>query len=276
MAWSSIRAALSTSSEPAATEPPSMSLHRLLRAAAVLLPLLSAACFLTIWELSVWIFAVPTYLLPLPSIVLPELIRSWPMIFRHGQVTVLEMVAGFSLAVVISVPLAWLVTSATLIERAVYPVIAYFQTMPKMAVAPLFIVWFGLGMFSKVLTVFLVCFFPILVNAMSGFKAIDKRLLYITRSMGANAWQTFIWVRVPAALPFIFSGLQVAIIMAVTGAVVAEIIGSSEGLGYLLLRGSANFDLPMMFAVLICLGFIGLAGGYTLRVVERMLMPWKS
>lgn len=254
-------------------EGPRLDMLRMAQAAIV--PVASGAGFLLLWELLVAVLNVPKYLLPPPSVFIPELIRSWPLISLHARATAFEMVVGFVAAAGISVPLAWIITSNLVIERAVYPIIAYFQTMPKMAIAPLFIVWFGLGMFSKVLTVFLVCFFPILVNSMSGFRALDPRILYITRSMGASRWQTFLWVRLPSALPFIFSGLNVAVIMAVTGAVVAEFVGSNEGLGYLLLRGSASFDLPLMFAVLVCLGFMGLAGGYILRVSESLFMPWK-
>jgi NitT/TauT family transport system permease protein len=148
------------------------------------------------------------------------------------------------------------------------------QTIPKIAVAPLFIVWFGFGSLPKILLTFLLCFFPILVDTLTGFKALDPRLLYITKSMGASRTQTFRYVRLPAAVPFIFSGLKVAVVLAVTGAIVAEFVGSNAGLGYLLLRASANLDTPLIFSVLVVLSLLGLVFSSVVEFIERLVVPW--
>jgi NitT/TauT family transport system permease protein len=137
-------------------------------------------------------------------------------------------------------------------------------------------VWFGFGPFPKVLLTFLLCFFPILVASMSGFRALDPRVLYLTRSMGASWWQTFRYVRTPAALPYIFSGLKVSIVLAVTAAIVAEFVGANSGLGYLLLRGSSYFDTSLIFATLVVLSVLGMVFNYAVQFAERLIMPWQQ
>ena len=138
--------------------------------------------------------------------------------------TAKEIILGFMMATLISIPLGYLITSIKFLEKALYPIIVFFQLIPKIAIAPLFVVWFGFGLFPKVLFTFMLCFFPTLIASMTGFRALDERVLYLTKSMGASAWQTFRYVRVPAALTYIFSGLKVSIAFAATGAVVAEFI----------------------------------------------------
>ncbi|MHB8620364.1 MAG: ABC transporter permease, partial [Chloroflexota bacterium] len=187
-----------------------------------------------------------------------------------------EVVLGFLVAAAVSIPMALLITSASLIERSVYPLFVFLQLIPKIAIAPLFVVWFGLGQFPKVLLTFLLCFFPILVDSMTGFKSIDPRLLYLLRSMGATPWQTFRYLRLQAAMPFIFSGLKVAIVFASTGAIVGEFVGANAGLGYLLLRGSSYLDTGLIFAVLVVLSIMGLAFSYAVGGFESIIMPWQK
>jgi NitT/TauT family transport system permease protein len=162
------------------------------------------------------------------------------------------------------------------LERAVYPLIVFFQLVPKIAIAPLFVVWFGFGLFPKVLLTFLLCFFPTLVASMTGFRALDPRVLYLTRSMGATWWQTFRYVRLPAALSYIFAGLKVSIVFAATGAIVGEFVGANNGLGYLLLRGTSYLDMPLIFAILVALAVVGIAFSYLVQLAERLLMPWTA
>jgi NitT/TauT family transport system permease protein len=154
-------------------------------------------------------------------------------------------------------------------------VIVFFQLIPKIAIAPLFVVWFGFGLFPKVLLTFLLCFFPTLVASMTGFRALDERVLYLTRSMGATWWQTFRYVRLPAAMTYIFAGLKVSIVFAATGAIVGEFVGANAGLGYLLLRGTSYLDMPLIFAVLVALSAIGILFSYVVQWAERALMPWQ-
>lgn len=246
------------------------------RASAIGLPLLSFVGLLVIWEVVVSILRVPEYILPRPSDFLARVWQDRELLWTHSLVTGNEVVVGFIAATVISIPLALLIVSVSLLERAFYPLIVFFQIIPKIAIAPLFIVWFGFGPFPKVLLTFLLCFFPTLVAGMSGFRALDRRILYLTRSMGASGWQTFRYVRIPAALPFIFSGLKVSVVLAVTAAIVAEFVGANAGLGYLLLRGSSYFDTQLIFAVLVVLSLLGLVFNYVVEIAERLIMPWQQ
>lgn len=239
------------------------------------LPVLSFVILIAAWQLVVVAFRVPEYLVPPPSTFMARLFASRDLIWSQSLVTGAEVLQGFAVAALVSVPLALLIVSVRTVEQAFYPMVVFLQLIPKIAVAPLFIVWFGFGQFPKVLLTFLLCFFPILVNSMTGFKAIDPRLLYLTRSMGAKTWQTFVFVRLPAAMPFIFSGLKVAIVMAVTGAIVGEFVGSNAGLGFLLLRGSSYLDTALIFAVLVALSVMGLIFSYAVEAGERLIMPWQ-
>ncbi len=153
--------------------------------------------------------------------------------------------------------------------------IVFFQLIPKIAIAPLFVVWFGFGLFPKVLLTFLLCFFPTLVASMTGFRALDERVLFLTESMGASWWQTFRHVRLPAAMTYIFAGLKVSIVFAATGAIVGEFVGANAGLGYLLLRGTSYLDMPLIFAVLVALSVVGIFFSYLVQYAERWLMPWQ-
>ena len=239
------------------------------------LPVLAFAAALALWQLAVVVFSIPPYILPAPTAVLNSLVKNVPLLWDAAVVTSTEVLLGFLLAAAISIPLAYAIAMVRLVEIAFYPLIVVLQTIPKIAVAPLFIVWFGFGIEPKVMLTFLLCFFPILVDTMTGFKALDPRLLYITKSMGASRMQTFRYVRVPAAVPFIFSGLKVAVVMAVTGAIVAEFIGSSGGLGYLLLRASSLLDTALIFAVLVVLSILGLVFTYAVELLEKLVAPWQ-
>jgi NitT/TauT family transport system permease protein len=245
------------------------------RVSAVAYPALSFAVLFLLWQFGVRAAGVPEYILPVPSEFLAKLWTDRALITLHTLITAKEIVLGFLAAAAISIPLGFLVVSIRPIERAVYPVIVFFQLIPKIAIAPLFVVWFGFGLFPKVLLTFLLCFFPTLVASMTGFRAIDERMLYLTDSMGATAWQTFWQVRLPAAMTYIYAGLKVSIVFAATGAIVGEFVGANAGLGYLLLRGTSYLDMPLIFAVLVALSIVGIFFSYVVQYSERLLMPWK-
>ncbi|MSP89601.1 MAG: ABC transporter permease [Alphaproteobacteria bacterium] len=245
------------------------------RIQVVAYPAATFAILLIAWQVLVGVFNVPEYILPVPTDFLARFVEARQLLWTHTLVTSQEILLGFGAATVISVPFALLIVSVPLLERCIYPVVVFFQLVPKIAIAPLFIVWFGFGLFPKVLLTFLLCFFPILVDSMTGFRALDERLLYITRSMGATRWQTFRYVRLPAAMPFIFSGLKISIVLAATGAIVGEFVGANSGLGYLLLRGSSYLDMTLIFAVLVALSAVGLLFSYAVQASERLVMPWQ-
>lgn len=240
------------------------------------LPTLAFIASLVIWQLAVVLLDIKQYVIPAPLVVFDRFIEQIPVLWSAALVTASEVALGFLIAAAVSIPLAYLIASVRIVEIAFYPLIVVLQTIPKIAVAPLFIVWFGFGSLPKILLTFLLCFFPILVDTLTGFKALDPRVLYITKSMGASRMQTFGYVRLPAAVPFIFSGLKVAVVLAVTGAIVAEFVGSNAGLGYLLLRASANLDTPLIFAVLVVLSILGLVFAYIVEFIEKLIAPWQS
>lgn len=244
------------------------------RISAVLLPIATFAVLLVAWQFLVRLFGVPEYILPLPTEFLSKLVESRALIWQHTLVTASEVLLGFLFAAAIGVPLGLMIVSFKWLERSLYPLIVFFQLIPKIAVAPLFVVWFGFGPFPKVLLTFLLCFFPTLVASMTGFRALDERVLYLTRSMGANAGQTFRHIRLPSAIAHIFGGFKVSIVFAATGAIVAEFVGSNSGLGYLLLRATSYLDMPLIFAVLVALSAIGIVFSYAVQLLERLCMPW--
>lgn len=257
---------------PEASVPPSPWRGRF---AALAWPIGTFTCFLAAWQFLVRWFGVPEYILPLPSEFLPRFVSDFPLIAEHAMTTSLAIVLGFLWATLVSVPLGLLIVSVRVLEKALYPLIVFFQLVPKIAIAPLFVVWFGFGLYPKVVLTFLLCFFPTLVASMTGFRALDERVLYLTRSMGATWWQTFRYVRLPAAMSYIFAGLKVSIVFAVTGAIVGEFVGSNAGLGYLLLRATSFFDMPLIFACLVALCIIGILFANVVDAAERVFMPWQ-
>lgn len=249
---------------------------RLDRIQTIALPIISLIIFVILWQYAIIIFEVPEYIMPPPSDFLTRLVEDRELLFDQMQRTAYEVILGFVLATVISVPLGFIIVSVKLIERAFYPLIVFLQLTPKIAFAPLFIVWFGIGMLPKVLITFLLCFFPTLVASMTGFRSLDERILYLTRSMGASAWHTLQYVRIPSALPYIFTGLKVSIVFAVTGAIVAEYVGANKGLGYLLLRGTSYLDTSLIFAVLVVLALMGMVFSYIVQFAEQIVIPWRG
>ncbi len=241
----------------------------------VLYPAASFGILLLAWQFLVRLFGVPEFILPVPSEFFVRLGADRGLIWQHTLVTSNEILLGFAVATVISVPLGFVIVQVRFLERALYPLIVFFQLVPKIAVAPLFIVWFGFGLFPKVLFTFLLCFFPTLVASMTGFRALDERVLYLTRSMGASWWQTFRYIRLPAAMSYIFAGLKVSIVFSATGAIVAEFVGANAGLGYLLLRGTSYLDMPLIFAILVALSVVGIFFSYAVQLLETLLMPWQ-
>jgi NitT/TauT family transport system permease protein len=162
------------------------------------------------------------------------------------------------------------------VESYVYPLLVFSQSIPKVAIAPLFVVWFGFGIFPKIISAFLLGFFPVVVSTVMGFKSVEPDMIDLARSMGGSRLQTFFKISLPQALPAIFSGLKVSITLAVVGAVVGEFVGSNSGIGYVLQVANGNFDLPLMFAALVVLSSIGVLLFAAIDVVERLMIPWHA
>ena len=235
--------------------------------------LVFAALFL-LWEFAVHLFGIKEYLLPPPSKVWTEFLKRYTIVMPSAWVTLQEIVAGYLLAVVVSIPLALAVAYSRFMEQAVYPVIVFLQIIPKIAIAPLFIIWFGFGFMPKLLLVFLLSFFPIVVSSIAGFKSLDRDVMDFARTTGASSWRLFFKIRLPQALPHIFTGLKVGAALAATAAVIAEFVASDKGLGYLLLQYNGNIDTPMVFATIVLLSLLGLAVYYVVEIIERLAIPW--
>jgi NitT/TauT family transport system permease protein len=240
-----------------------------------LLPPLTFVAMVALWWAAVEVFKIPAYLLPGPKPVFARLVTDAGLLWTHSQVTLTEIVLGFGITIVTAIPLGLLIALSPLSKQLVYPPIMLMQLVPKIAVAPLFLVWLGFGIESKVLLTVLLTFFPLLIASISGFQIIDDRLLYLTRSMGATGWQTFRFLRFPAALPVIFSGLKTSATIAATAAIVAEFVGANKGLGYVLLRGTSTMDIELVFAVLVVLTLIGVAINYLVEFCEWAMTPWQ-
>lgn len=228
-----------------------------------------------VWWASVVFMEIPSYLLPNPIDVIIRMFADWELIWRNAQFTVTAIVLGFGITIVTAIPLGLIIALSKVAKQTLYPPMMLLQLVPKIAVAPLFLVWLGFGIESKVLLTILMTFFPLLLASISGFQILDDRLLYLTKSMGASTWQTFRFLRFPSALPVIFSGLKASATIAATAAIVAEFVGSNNGLGYVLLRGTSTLDTEIVFAVLVVLTLIGIAINYSVEFAEWIMTPWQ-
>ena len=242
--------------------------------AGKLIPLLGILAFLVVWEVGVRVFKAPAYLIPPPTRIAEVFVAEFQKILYHGWFTAYEMVLGFALAVVVAIPLAIGITASQRFDRFVTPQMLFFQVVPKVAIAPLFLVWFGVGTTPKVLVAFLIAFFPIVIDAAVGLRSMSSEMRDLARSMGASKWQVFARFQLPTSLPYLFSGLKVAATLAVAGAVVGEFVGADKGLGYLLLVTNSNMETALMFATIVALTFIGLVFFYVVEFVESILIPW--
>jgi NitT/TauT family transport system permease protein len=237
-------------------------------------PLIVFALLFAFWEIAVHLTGIKEYLLPPPSKVWAEFLKRFPTVMDGAWATTQEIIAGYLLAVVVSIPLAMSVAYSRFIENAIYPAVVFLQIIPKIAIAPLFIIWFGFGFAPKLLLVFLLSFFPIVVASIAGFKSVDPEIMDFAHTTGASAWKMFVKIRLPQALPDIFTGLKVGAALSATAAVVAEFVASDKGLGYLLLQYNGNLETPMVFAIVVLLSLIGLAVYYVVELIERITIPW--
>jgi NitT/TauT family transport system permease protein len=239
-----------------------------------LAPLAGIVVFLAVWQAGVKLLKVPAYLLPAPIDIIAMFFGELPKLASHGWVTAYEMLLGYGLAVVVAIPLAIAITASQRFDRFVMPQMLFFQVVPKVAIAPLFLVWFGVGAMPKILIAFLISFFPIVIDAAVGLRSMSAEMNDLARSMGAGKLQVFTRFRLPTSLPYLFSGLKVAATLAIAGAVVGEFVGADKGLGYLLLVTGTNLETTMVFATLVMLTLIGLVFFYAVELLEALLIPW--
>ena len=235
---------------------------------------ISFAALFVLWEAAARILEVPRYILPPPTAIWSDFVERYSTMLDATVATMGVIVLGFAISVVVSIPLAILVSYSRPVERKILPVIVALQIIPKIAIAPLFIIWFGFGLMPKLLLVFLLCFFPIMVSAMTGLKSVPTDILDLARSTGTSEFLIFRKIRLPYAMPSIFTGLKVAATLATTAAIVAEFVASDRGLGYLLLAFNGNLETGMVFATVIILSFIGVALYFAVEMIERRVVYW--
>lgn len=228
------------------------------------------------WEGIVRMLDVPGFLLPAPSAVIKALVAglSSGLYLKHGLITAFEALAGFVTGSALGILIGTLIVVFPIMERIIYPYVVAIQTIPKVAIAPLMIVWFGFGLSSKVFVAALVSLFPVLVNVIAGLRAVDQDRLDLLGALSASRWQVFRYLRFPNALPYIFAGLNTAIVLAVIGAIVGEFVGSNQGIGFLILQANFQLDIAGIFSLFVVLSVMGIFLHGTLRWAERKCIFW--
>lgn len=226
-----------------------------------------------LWEAAARLFSIPPYLLPAPSAILLSMDKNSAVLIKESIGTTFEILLGFALSVVVGVPLALAIYLWRPFARAVYPVLVSSQAVPKVAIAPLFLVWFGFGLMPKVLIAFLIAFFPVVINTAMGLASLEREKIYLAQSMGLGPVATFFKIQLPNALPSIFAGLKISITFAVVGAVVGEFVGGQGGLGYLLLIANGNMDTALLFAGIVALTVLGIVLFALIGLLERLVLP---
>ncbi len=238
------------------------------------LPAAGVVVVLAAWEGVARAGWVAEYIVPAPSAIVGELHRSWWLLLSHTYVTAVEVVLGFLLALAAGIGLAMAMVYVRSVEQLLYPWIVVSQVVPKVAIGPLFLMWLGFGLFPKVIIAFLVAFFPILVDAMIGFRSVEAEPLFLLRSMGADRWRIFWHVQVPTALPNIFGGMKVGITLATVGAIVGEFVGANVGLGYLLLFANGVINSRLLFAALVMISGLAIVLYWIVAALEKMAISW--
>ncbi|MGY4769987.1 ABC transporter permease [Kribbella sp. CWNU-51] len=242
--------------------------------AAVVLPILGLIGAIALWWLATIVFSIEPFLLPSPGDVISKFSEQPVYLLQETGVSLLETIEGFVLAIVIGVPIAIVIVRSAVLERLVYPLLLMVNAIPKIAVAPLLVVWMGFGQLPKVVMVLLMCFFPIVISTAQGMKSTPVELVELLRSLNASRAQEFFKLRLRYAMPQIFTGLKVAISLAVIGSVIAEFVGATRGLGYVIQQSGASADTTLAFAAITLLSIMSIVLFYSLVLLEHLLLPW--
>jgi len=242
--------------------------------AEYVVPAVTLAGVLLAWEAATRAFRIPRFIMPAPSAIFSE---GWEWRYRfigHTWVTLYETLGGFALSMLVGVPLAVLIVYSPTLKSALYPLIVLAQSVPKIAIAPVLLLVLGHGEIPKIIVAFLVAFFPVVVDTATGLAATPPELLDLSRSYRASAFKTFLKVRLPMAMPFVFAGAKVAITLSVIGAVVGEFVGSDKGLGYLILSATSYWKTELAFSAMILLSVMAIVLFGAVSLVERLVCPW--
>jgi NitT/TauT family transport system permease protein len=239
-----------------------------------LYPVGALAAAIVVWDLATRIFDIKPFILPPPLAVIAALRAEFPALLAHAWTTLTEVVAGFALSVAVGVPLAVAIAAWPLAGKAIYPLLVGSQVVPKIAIAPLFVIWLGFGIAPKIVVAFLIAFFPIVIDTVIGLRAVEAEKLHLVRAMGASRWQELVKLRLPNAMPYVFAGMKLAVTFAVTGAVVGEFIGADRGLGRVIVVANANLDTPSLFAAVLILAVMGFVLFSAVDLAERAVVRW--
>jgi NitT/TauT family transport system permease protein len=227
-----------------------------------------------VWELAIRLFEVPTFVLPAPSAIVRQLIESRARLAGAAMSTAVEISLGFVLASLTGIGIALLIVRFERFGRALYPLIVLFQNVPKVALAPIFILWFGFDLAPKIALIVVIAFFPVAIDMLAGLQSVQPSFVALMESVGASRGKILMRVRIPHSLPYLMAGLKVAITFSVIGAIVGEFAGANQGLGYVIEFASTQLDTPLIFAALIVVSVLGLAFYYVVELAERVLVPW--
>jgi NitT/TauT family transport system permease protein len=241
-----------------------------------LTPIISTLLFFLIWEAICWVFRIPSFILPKPTEALGALIENWSGIWPNALHTLVTTLVGFGAAVVVGVVLGIAVGTSALIYDAINPLLIGFNAIPKVALVPILVLWFGIGTVPAVITAFLTAFFPIVVNVATGIATVEPELNDVLRSLGASKIDIVRKVGIPRSMPYLFASLKIAIALAFVGAVVSESIASNVGIGYLMLTASATFRVPLVFAGLLVIAAMGIVMYMVASVFERRWASWAT
>jgi NitT/TauT family transport system permease protein len=239
-------------------------------------PVLFFAALLVLWEILVEVIKVPAFILPPPVDLYLAFMKKLPILGNHALITFIEAFGGFILSLVLGVGFAISVVYSRHLQNTIYPLIVILYAMPKSAFAPLMVIWVGYGLFSKIAIAFLVAFFPIVVNTVVGLKEVEPELLELARVNRASALDVFKKIRLPNSLPYMFAGIKVAIVLSVTGAIVAEFVAANEGLGYLVLQANYSLDTAFALVILLILAVLSLGLFWLAELAQRKLAPWSA
>ncbi|WMS44485.1 ABC transporter permease [Acuticoccus sp. MNP-M23] len=237
-------------------------------------PFIYAAALILLWEAAVRIGDMPVYILPAPTAISASIVQYWPAIWQNALVTLWTTVAGFGLAVVFGLALGLLVGWSRSIYAGLYPLMVGFNSIPKVAVVPILVIWFGIGTVPAIITAFLIAFFPVVVNVATGLATIEPETEDVLRALGANKWDVMTKIGIPRAMPYFFGSLKVAITLAFVGSVVSETIAANAGLGHMMLAAQSQFNVPLVFAGLVALAVEGIVMYAVMAEIEKRTTGW--
>jgi len=259
---------------PSSDEVVRLPLSRRLASSSLFLGLVSLVGAALLWQLAVTIFPIKSYLLPSPVEIASTMFSQFPFQAQHAVVTLREVLVGFAIAALIGIPTAVAITFLPIVEKLFYPILVATQAVPKVAVAPLFLVWFGFGEAPKVAMAAVIAVFPVIIDTAVGLRAIDPDMVRLARSMRAGPLKTFWKVRLPVALPNIFAGLKMAMTFSVIGAVVGEFVAGTSGLGYLIQAATGTLQTTIAFASVVLLSLMGIVLFLIVEAFERIFVSW--